>query len=182
MKTGSAHPVGLRLSRACQLGLRHLPRRSRVFAASRNSGEKGASLLETALGMLILLPMIFGIIEISLALYTYHFISEAAREGTRYAIVRGDSCMGMNGCDASAAQIQSYLQNLGYPGIDPNAMTVNTVWSAYPAGGTCNPNANCKNRGNLVQVTVNYQYPLTIPFIPARTISMSSTSQMVISQ
>lgn len=140
-------------------------------------------MVEMALALVILLTMLFGIMQISLALYTYHFISEAAREGTRYAIVRGATCTSFSSaCPASPDDIQNYIEGLGFPGINPQAMTVTTAWSAYPAGGTCSPSAACKNPGNQVQVTVNYAYALSIPFIPATTLNMSSSSEMVISQ
>ncbi len=136
-----------------------------------------------AFASVVLLTMLFGIIEMGLALYTYHYLSEAAREGTRFAIVRGSACTGFaTACPASEQDIQAYIESLGFPGIDPSAMTVATSYSAYPAGGTCFPNANCTNPGNMVQVTVNYQYPLSIPFIPSSILNMTSTSQMVISQ
>jgi Flp pilus assembly protein TadG len=143
--------------------------------------EHGSALVEMAVATVVLLTLLFGILEISLALYTYHFVSEAAREGTRYAIVRGSSCGGSfsTACPASSDDIQTYVQNLAYPGINPTAMTVTTAWSAYPAGGAC---GSCNNPGNQVQVTVNYQYLLSIPFVPSQTLNMSSSSEMVISQ
>lgn len=166
-------------SRGFTLILRSVCRRIRRFRAAR---EQGSTVVEMALVSVILLTMLFGMMEVSLALYTYHFISEAAREATRYAIVRGSSCSFPTACPATQQDIQTYVQGLGYPGIDPNLMTVNAVWSAYPAGGTCTPLASCNNPGNMVQVTVNYQYALVIPFIPTNSFNMSSTSQMVISQ
>ena len=39
----------------------------------------------------VVIPTLFGIIEVSLALYSYNFVTDAAREATRYAIVRGPS-------------------------------------------------------------------------------------------
>ena len=150
---------------------------------SRIRGEQGSAIVETAISMVLLLTVLFGVIEICLALYTYHYISDAAREGTRYAIVRGSACEAPgNPCPATAAEVQSYVQGLGFPGISSSAMTVTTAWSAYPVGGTCSPSASCNNPGNLVTVTVNYKFPLSIPFVPNSNISMSSTSAMVISQ
>jgi len=154
----------------------------------RTRGERGSAILETALSMVILLTFIFGVMEGGLALYSYHFISEAAREGTRYAIVRGSSAgpactaPGPPTCAAQTADIQTYVQNLGFPGINPANMTVTPAWSVYPAGGTCTPSASCNNPGNLVTVTVQYNFPLTVPFVPAHTYSLTSTSAMVISQ
>lgn len=173
-------PVHSRFGREFRMRTQKLHRRNPIFRAS---SEHGSSVVEMALALVILLTMVFGMMEISLALYTYHFVSEAAREGTRYAIVRGSSCAGFaTACPATPADIQNYIQTLGFPGINPAAMTVNTAWSSYPAGGACLPLPNCTNPGNMVQVTVNYQYPLSIPFIPASTINMSSSSEMVISQ
>jgi Flp pilus assembly protein TadG len=180
MTTEPGYRAGWHFFREMQPAVRNFPRRRCTFHAR---GEQGAALVEMALAAAVLLTVLFGMMEISLALYTYHFVSEAAREGTRYAIVRGSSCTGFSAaCPASPADIQSYVQNLGFPGIDPTAMTVDTVWSAYPAGGACTPLASCNNPGNMVNVTVNYQFPLAIPFIPASTLAMSSSSQMVISQ
>jgi Flp pilus assembly protein TadG len=131
----------------------------------------------------------FGIIETGLMLYTYHFISEAAREGTRYAIVRGSSagatCAAYTSpptCMATAPQIKSYVENLGFPGIDPSKMTVTVNNVGYPAGVICTPSAACNNPGNQVTVGITYHFPLNIPFVPAHTYTMTSTSAMIISQ
>ncbi len=169
---------GRRLNFGMGLGLKHL----------RVRDDRGSSILETALSMVIFLTFVFGVIEVGFALYSYHFISEAAREGTSYAIVRGSS-LGMNctapgppTCVAQSSDIQAYVKNLGFPGINPGNMTVTPSWSAYPAGGACTPSTACNNPGNLVKVTVQYNFPLTVPFVPAHTYSMSSTAAMVISQ
>lgn len=144
--------------------------------------EGGSVVFETALSAILVFTIMFGLMEVSLALYSYHFIAEAAREGTRFAIVRGSSCEGFgSACPAGAGDVQTYLRNLGSPGINPNAMTVTTTWPT--TGSTCTPSANpCNNPGNLVQVKVSYQFPLNIPFVPTRTLTMGSTSEMVISQ
>jgi Flp pilus assembly protein TadG len=152
-------------------------------------GEEGSAIFETALALTILLSSMFGIIETGLMLYTYHFISEAAREGTRYAIVRGSSagatCAAYTSpptCMATAPQIKSYVENLGFPGIDPSKMTVTVNNVGYPAGVICTPSAACNNPGNQVTVGITYHFPLNIPFVPAHTYTMTSTSAMIISQ
>jgi Flp pilus assembly protein TadG len=148
-------------------------------------GERGQTLVEFALSLTILLTLVFGILAICLALYSYHFISEAAREGTRYAIVHGSSCstvgnLGANCTLTNSAQVQTYVQGLAFPGIDPNDMTVTTTWPA--TGVPCIPMSSpCNNPGNVVRVTVTYALPLSIPFVSTNTLTMTSTSQMVIS-
>jgi Flp pilus assembly protein TadG len=158
--------------------------RRRLRPAVERSGmdERGTSTIEFALGATLLFMVVFGIIAMALALYTYNVVSESAREGARYAIVRGTDCHFASACPATAANIQTYVQNLGFPAITPANLTAATVWSAYPAGGTCTPSASCKNPGNQVQVTVSYPFPVVIPFVPHRTLTMSSTAAMVISQ
>ena len=157
-------------------------RRSR-FCHARS--EQGSALVEMALSLVVLLSVVFGIMEMSQALYTYHFTADAAREGTRFAIVRGSSCNLYSGfasaCPALSTDIQNYVRGLAFPGIDPSLMTVTTAWSAYPTGSTCTPSPTCNNPGNLVQVTVTYQFPVSIPFVPFSTLTMSSNSEMVIS-
>lgn len=145
--------------------------------------EDGSSMVEFALSSVVLFLTMLGIMEISLAMYSDHITYEAAREGSRYAMVRGDTCMaGGASCTATAADIQSYVRALGYPGINSQNMTVTTTYAAYPTGNTCSPNANCANPGNQVTVKVDYVFPLSIPFVPASTLNMSSSSSMVISQ
>ena len=146
--------------------------------------ERGSALVEFALSVTIMATLLFGTMAMSLALYSYHFIAEAAREGSRYAMVRGSSCTAYSGftsaCPATPAQIQTYVRSLNFPGINPNQMTVIAAFSAYPTGGTCTPSSLCNNPGNQVTVTVSYQLPVSIPFVPARTLTMTSRSQMVI--
>jgi Flp pilus assembly protein TadG len=146
-------------------------------------GEQGSALLEMALSAIVLFAIVFGLMEGCLMLYTYHFVSEAAREGTRFAIVRGSSCIDFPApCPANqSSDIQTYIQNLNLPGIRPAAMTVTTIWPT--TGTSCTPSVTpCNNPGNLVQVTVNYQFPLVVPFLRSTTVAMSSSSEMVISQ
>jgi len=145
-------------------------------------GEQGAAVMEMALSMIVLLTIFFGLMEICLALYTFHYVSEAAREGTRYAMVHGSTCLvsGVS-CTATSGQIQTYVQNLGYPGIRSSHMTVTTTWSAYPSGGTCVA-AGCNGPGDLASVTAQYAFTLSIPFVSSRLLNLTSTSAMVISQ
>lgn len=47
--------------------------------------QKGAAVVEMAITLLLFLLLVFGIIEISLALFTWVRATEAAREGARFA-------------------------------------------------------------------------------------------------
>jgi Flp pilus assembly protein TadG len=135
--------------------------------------ETGATIVEFAVASIILFTLVFGVIAICLALYSYNVTAEAARLATRYAIVRGSSCTSFaSACPAIRTDIQTYVRSLGFPGINPASLSVPT--------DCCWPTNN--NPGSTVQVTVNYTFPLVIPFVPSQTLTMSSTSAMVISQ
>jgi hypothetical protein len=162
---------------------------SRRLTTARN--DEGAAIVEFILSAIILISVVFGIIALCMAMYSLHFVSYAAREGTRFASVRGSSCPGiLPGCPTpgTGVDVQSYLRCQTYigpcskfPGIDPAKLTVTTTWSG---GGTaCTPTSTpCDNPGNLVHVTVSYRFPLNIPYLPSQTLTMTSTSEMVISQ
>jgi Flp pilus assembly protein TadG len=156
------------------------PLASRIRRTLR--AEKGSSIVEFAMASVILFTLIFGVMAIGLALYSYNVVSEAAREATRYAIVRGSACNSFTNCNIDQTGLQTYVQGIGFPGITPSSLTV--AASAKSATGTiCTPTLKpCNKPGNPVKVTVTYTFPLVIPFVPRRTLTMSSTSQMTISQ
>lgn len=170
------HPMRLARQRLCRI-------RIAAWGGSAVRDEQGAAIVEFAMAAVLLLMVLFGIMAMTVALYSYNVVSELAREGTRYAIVRGSACTTFaTACPAISGDIQTYVKNLGFPGINPNNLTAATAWSPTLAGAICQPSALCNNPGNQVQVTVSYQFPLVIPFLSSQTLSMSSTSEMVISQ
>ena len=138
--------------------------------------EHGASLVEFALASSLLFMTLFGIFAVCTALYSYVFVSESAREASRYALVRGASCVGFTDCNITSAQINTYVKGLNYPGISTANLTASAAWS-----GNYTP---AEAPGNIVTVTVVYTFPLNIPFWPksGKSIRMSSSSQMTISQ
>jgi Flp pilus assembly protein TadG len=152
--------------------------------------EEGSSLVEMALSCAVVVTMLLGIVEMSFALFSYDYISDAAREGSRYAIVRGSkSCSNtpsLTNCNATADKVQTYIKGLGYPGINSANMTVTTTWLTASATkpttwSTCS-SGTCNAPGNIVKVQVNYAFPISIPFVRLTTINVASTSQMVIAQ
>lgn len=164
-------------------------RRSRRW--SRVLGSDGATLVEFALASSIMFVLLIGIMEVCMALFAYHYVNEAAREASRWAMVRGSqSCTNtpaLTDCGASETDIQNYVKNLGYPSIIGNNTTVTVNWMSASATqpttwSSCGTSLGCAAPGNAVQVTVKYAFPFTIPFIPNKTLNLQSTSQVVISQ
>jgi Flp pilus assembly protein TadG len=173
-------------------------RKAKMAISERKlAGDEGSALVEAALSCSILLPILFGIIQMSLALYCHSFAADAAREGSRWAMVRGANCTGnissaycsptsSNTDGADGTDISTYVKGLGYP--MSGKVTVSTQWctnggSTPATWTTCSTTKTGNNSvGNLVQVTVTYPYPLVIPFVPTNTININSTSSMAIVQ
>jgi Flp pilus assembly protein TadG len=185
--------------------LRYLISNGRVPAAvegseiERQGGrilrDEGASLVEIAVSVSLLCLMLFGFIEVSLALYNYHFVADAAREATRFAMVRGGNCPGnVNAAycsptsnattGADNADIQAYVQGLGFPFA--HALTTSTTWYAasttLPATWSSCGATKCNAPGNMVQVSVTNNFSFGVPFWQRGLMTISSTSSMVIAQ
>ena len=154
-------------------------RRSRDTATAR-----GSTLTEFAFILPLLATIIFGLIDFGRALYAYHFVSDAAREASRWASVRGRQCAsGLSGRPASQEDVQEYVTSIVPPGINssPQALSVTAAWVAPPGNaGTCQ--AFPKNPGCAVQVQVTYNFKFILPFLPKSTFPMKSTSEMIISR
>ncbi len=136
---------------------------------SRTKRQRGGAAVEMALSAVIMLTMSFGILEAGHGFYAYSSIANAARDGARFAIVRGSACTSWHtACPATAADVQSFVRGQTPPGIDPGRMTVTTTWV---------PN---NNPGSAVKVTVQYTFKFTLAFVTVRDATISSSSQMVI--
>lgn len=127
--------------------------------------RRGAFMVEAALILLPFLLLIFGIIEFGVVVRAYNFVSYAAREGTRWASVRGAE----SGAPASATQVSNFVKGRAV-GLDRSQLTVATTWVPD------------NKRGSSVRVQVTYSMPAITGLILPRGIRMRSTSQTVIYQ
>ncbi len=141
--------------------------------------ERGSGIAETAIVMGVVLALLFGIIDFGRTMYTYAFVAQLARQGARWAIVRGSQCTLLDHCNASNNDVQTYVRSLSYGATDANSITVTTTWPTTD----CPPNYTAVNQpGCLVSVNVQYPFKFIAPFVSGAQLTMSSTSQMVISQ
>ena len=108
----------------------------------RGNGERGAQMVEFALGFLIFLVLVVGIFEGGRLVWTYTTLSHAARQGARYAVVHGERNPLADDTGITAAV---RAQAVGLPS---NGVTVNTVWS------------DSNKKGGSI-VTVSASYPIS---------------------
>lgn len=95
--------------------------------------ERGSTLVEFALVIMVFMTVMLGIIDFSRALYAYHFVDYAAKAATRWAAVNGLSC----NADATGSTNSTDPNN---PGSCTAPVTYsNGTYSTCTTYGSCLP-------------------------------------------
>ncbi|MGC1783250.1 MAG: TadE family protein [Acidobacteriaceae bacterium] len=132
-------------------------------------------MVESALALLVVLPMVFWLFEMSMLTYTYSVLGDAARQGVRYAIVHGtdsSNCSGPStGCaDSAGANVSSVVKT--YAAYSFHNLSNMQVSVTYPDVSSSPP--------SRVNVTINYTY---VPYIQlpgiVHSIQMSAQGRIV---
>ena len=138
--------------------------------------EFGSILIEFALSVWTLFLLTFLIFEFCMTIYTYSVLSNAAREGVRYAIVHGTdsgSCSGpSSGCgDTGGNNVKTVVR--GYAGVSFHDLSGMTVTPSWP-DGTSTPSSR-------VKVTINYPYVsyLSLPGFNSPTMNVTAEGRIV---
>ena len=155
---------------------------------------RGSASVELAFARVVLMTSIFAIMDFSRAMYDYHFISNAAREATRYASVRGStSCGTWGSCPVAASDVSAYVKGLVPTGmfVDSSAgagtagyLAVNTTWQGIGIKWerACSRPVT-RYPGCIVQIQIQYTSGFTLPYVRTLgTMNLSSTSQFTVSQ
>jgi len=122
--------------------------------------ESGASAVEFALLLPILMMILFGIIEFGMALYRQAILTNASREGARLGIVQSIPAIGTGQINVA---IDNYLTAAGIPAAN---VTRNIV-----AGGIT---------GSPVQVTLTLPYTYSVlPGLTSIAPTINLTAQTV---
>jgi Flp pilus assembly protein TadG len=152
--------------------------------------ESGATTLEFSITLSLLLTCIFGIIVVSMALYADHFVTDAAKEATRYAMVRGSSWGSTScstyasySCVATSSNVTSLVNSLAPAGISRSGITVTTTWPGTdPTGTTCDTAQGNNSPACVVDVQVQYSFNFLLPFVPFGRVNLSGVSSDVITR
>ncbi len=117
-------------------------RRSDPEAAHAQPNRRGVTTVETAFVIMVFLTIIFGMLELSIAIFRYHVVSQGARQGARLAIVRGEFATPLgqwdpavlgsphtvaadHNTDVVALAVRRYLT-----GVDTAQTTLSVTWLA----------------------------------------------------
>ncbi|MCB1021138.1 MAG: pilus assembly protein [Acidobacteria bacterium] len=88
--------------------------------ASRRNNRRGSSMVEFALVFLPLMALLLGVFEMGRAMWTYHSVSAAVKDATRYSSVRGASCAAeSSGCAPSVAEVTGRIRASSL-GLEPS--------------------------------------------------------------
>jgi len=127
----------------------------------RSRKQRGQSLLETALMIVVIFNVVFWVFEVGWLTYTHSVMADAANEGVRYAIVHsgGDSA-------GTKAKVLTFAQTSLH---NTNALSVTVN---FPDGNATPP--------SQVEVTVSYTYvPWLSSFINTPTMKAYAKGRMV---
>jgi Flp pilus assembly protein TadG len=117
----------------------------------KQKNERGQSLVELAISLVILLYLLSGAVEFGIAFFQFVQLRDAAQEGALYG--------SMNPTDT--ADITARVRAASSSPIDLSINNVDTgvtVAINYPDGDDC--------EGNGIQVVVTHNHRIFMPFIP----------------
>lgn len=111
-------------------------------------GERGQSLVELAMSLTIILLLLAGAVDFSIAYFSFSAMQDAAQEGALYGSINPTDTTG----------IVTRVRGASTNPVDLSDTTLVNV-TATVIGTAC--------EGNAITVNVTYAYPISMPFIGA---------------
>jgi Flp pilus assembly protein TadG len=108
--------------------------------------EKGQSLVELAISLTVIMMLLVGAVDFSIAFFTFAALEDAAQEGALYGSINPTDTTGI------VTRVRSASTN---PVDLSDSSTVDVQVSV--TGSAC--------EGNPIQVDVSYDYPISMPFL-----------------
>lgn len=122
-----------------------------VYSATHSNGkrgERGQSLVELAVSLTVIMLLLAGAVDFSIAYFTFTAMQDAAQEGALYGSIN----------PTDTAGIISRVRSASTNPVDLSDTSLVDVDVTLP-GNAC--------EGNELQVDVVYNYPISMPFIGA---------------
>jgi Flp pilus assembly protein TadG len=141
----------------------------------RRRSTRGQAMVEFALVAPMFFLLLFGIIEAGRFIFYYETLSNATREGARYAIVNGANTLGCPSgpaapgstpCDTPGNNVVTRVKQSAFGVL--TSITVTPTW------------INDNGRGSTVKVVASYTYRSLVPLVPLPPINVSAESSLVI--
>lgn len=141
----------------------------------RRSEARGQSLVEFALILPVFLLLLVGIFDIGHVVWSNDALTNAAREGARFAIVNGNQSQ----TPASRQDVKNAAIN--WAANAGTSVSATVCWSAPGTPCSGDTDTGTPDRGQLVTVTVTATVRLAAPsFFGFGSIPLSSTTTMLV--
>ena len=114
--------------------------------------ERGQSLVELAISLIVMLTLLAGAVDFGVALYSFVALRDAAQEGALYASIHPDNETEIEARVRSSSDSPVNLSDTSAVFIDINEL---------PSGVD-----RCEGNQAMIQVEVSYDYQLTMPILP----------------
>lgn len=115
-----------------------------------SKSERGQSLVELAISLIVLLTLLAGAVDFGIALYSYVSIRDAAQEGALYASIHPTEFD--NILDRVRTSSDTPVDLSAFPDED---ITITLIGAAA-----------CEGNGASIQIDVSYDYQLIMPILP----------------
>lgn len=127
--------------------------------------ERGQSLVELAISLIMLLTLLAGAVDFGMALYSYVSLRDAAQEGALYASIdplnETEISSRVASSSSSPVDLANDLEETG-EGV---TVIIITTSGEIPVASATTSNA-CEGNGAAVRVEVSYRYHLIMPLLP----------------
>ena len=120
--------------------------KSNHFPVKPSRGERGQSLVELAISMTVIMMLLVGAVDFSIAYFTFAALEDAAQEGALYGSINPNDTSGIITRVRTASTDPVDL-------ADQAAVDVQVSVSGTPC------------EGNAIEVNVLYDYPISMPFL-----------------
>jgi len=121
------------------------------------TSERGQSLVELAISLVLLLVLLSGAVEFGIAFFQFVQLRDAAQEGALYGSMNPSNC----------ADILARVKGASSSPIDLNGagVTISTTINGIACGDSGYDSLDCE--GNGLKVEITYDHQIFMPFLPA---------------
>ncbi|MBC7005069.1 pilus assembly protein [Photobacterium sp. BZF1] len=128
--------------------------------------QKGIFTVEFAIVCGLFFLILFTVLEGARLIYTYHSIANIARDGIRYASVRGteagEDSLRVGDAPVAVAQLKSYLNQRS----NISDLDITTSWT----------DGEALLSGDIISINVSVDFEPVTPFIPSITLTSDANS------
>jgi len=126
---------------------------------TKESNERGQSMTEFALSLVIIITLLAGVVDLGRAFFAYIIIRDAAQEGAVYGSIAPKSDLTTFENEVEARVKTAFTDPADSSNVPLDMSKINVQTNII--------GSSCASPGNGVEVRVEYSLPVTMPFLGA---------------